>query len=322
MRTGGKLMVAALTLGVALTSAPGTAHAWSCVSGYWRLPRAGAVDVPTDAVLWGHVARYTQLLGPSGEVVDVDERQLAIGGIGIDAERDSLPVLVPRAELQPNAEYTILSDQPSSGERLGFRTASGPATAAVPLPTLIATETGSGESWLGSLARHQSLEFEAFAEGQLALLGDIADAADGDALDGLVSLRELLTAPTETSGPMIDWLSEDSTLSVGVSDCTSWPPGAADRQDARFGAIDLAGNFSGWVDIPLELPSLEEAQANIERRDAERAEAVRQHIQEPRSAIANCSTAAGLGTRSAAGATWLSLSLGLLAASVRRRARR
>ena len=316
-------VVAAFMLAAAL-SASGTAHALSCAGDFSRRPNTGAVDVPTNALLWGYTRTFARLLGPSGEVVNVDELELVTGWGG-------LRVLVPGAELQPDSDYTIViqydEDSAEPDELVTFHTAFGPATARPPLPTLSSSETGTGSTWLGSPSRYQTLEFDGLVEGQLALLGDIADSGDGDAAapDTLDSVRVLLAPPNEPLGPVMEWVSDRATLTVGTTDCSTWPAGAADRQDARFGSFDLAGNFSGWIDVPLELPSREEAQAAADQERAERelqqAEAARQNLQEPRSAIADCSTATRLGARSGSVA-WLSLSLGLVAAAARRRVRR
>lgn len=323
-----RTLASACAIGVGLAGVPTTAHALSCVGDFWRLPDTGGVDVPTNTLLWGYIAKYDQLRGPSGEVIEVDERQLRIETLA-GGGPSGLMVLVPRTELQPNAEYTIVRDftsDPTAGEHITFRTAAGPATTAPPLPVLVASEVRTGSSWLGSPARYQTLDFEGIVEGQLALLGDLADSAEGDTgpLEALASVRELLISPTDTRGPVLEWVSEHQTLSVGVGDCSVWPPGAADRQDARFGTFDLAGNFSGWIDVPLQLPSREEAQAELDRQDAERAleqaEAASRNIQEPRSAIAGCSTAAP--SNGASHVAWLSLALALTAASYRRRTRR
>ncbi|HTV18948.1 MAG TPA: hypothetical protein VMG12_09765, partial [Polyangiaceae bacterium] len=37
----------------------------------------------------------------------------------------------------------------------------------------------------------------------------------------------------------------------------------SDTASGRFGVLDLAGNFSGWVSVPLELPSLAEVDAAV-----------------------------------------------------------
>jgi hypothetical protein len=52
-----------------------------------------------------------------------------------------------------------------------------------------------------------------------------------------------------------------------------WPEGAPDALNGRFGSVDLAGNFSGWADVPLEIPSQAEAQAAVADELAEQAEA-------------------------------------------------
>jgi hypothetical protein len=315
-----------LTLGAVLAGAPSRASALSCRGDFWRLPDTGAVDVPTNTLLWGYRARDARLLGPSGDVVDVEERELVIGALG------GVTVLVPDAELQPNAEYSIDIDSTSDPavveERIRFRTASGPATTPPLPPTLVTSETRTGTSWIGSASRYQTLHFEGIVEGQLALLGDVADPSDAGAaaLGSLASVRELLVLRDDGRGPVLDWLSDRPTLSVGVGDCAAWPEGAADRQDARFGSFDLAGNFSGWIDVPLDLPSREVALANAERERAERerqeAEAAQRNLQEPRSAIANCSTVVPTAARRHGNAAGLSLVLGLVAAAVRRRAGR
>lgn len=311
-------MITTLFAGGGVASvAPGTAWALSCAGDFGRRPDTGAVDVPTNALLWGYAAPRDRLLGPSGEAVEVDALELAVGDVGF-------AILVPRAELLPNADYTIVRGD--SIERIPFRTSSGPATSPPPLPVFLGSETGTGSTWLGSPARYQTLDFDGLAEGDLGLLGDISTARDGDAgaLDTLASIRELLRPRAEPTGPVVEWLSDHEPFTIGETDCSTWPAGAADRQDARFGTFDVAGNFSGWIDVPLELPSREEAQAEADRaraeRDLEQAEAARQNIQEPRSA-ASCSTAAPVGPGNAGSLAWLSSSLGLLAAVARRRRR-
>ena len=52
---------------------------------------------------------------------------------------------------------------------------------------------------------------------------------------------------------------QDGGVRVGSGPCTGgWPrsgDGAADSAPVRFGAIDLAGNFSGWSDpVNVQLP--------------------------------------------------------------------
>ena len=303
-------------VGAVIGVAPGTAQALSCEApNYLDLPRDGAVEVPTNTLLWGYLTRLDQLLGPAGEVVQVDERTLVVGSPGA---LGGVSVLVPRASLQPNADYTILrrfDDEPEHDRRSTFRTGAGPSLAIPPPPTLISSETGVSAGWSISPTRVQHLEFEGFGDHELALIGGIVD------LKTIVSLRELLIdEDSPEQGPprarLFEWASRAGGLTVGIGDCVVWPPGAADRQDAQFAAFDLAGNVSSWVDVPIELPSLEEAEAAV---DAQSTAAAEHNIQKPRSALASCSvTAAGSeGWRSAAG---LALGLGLAIAA--RRARR
>ena len=175
----------------------------------------------------------------------------------------------------------------------------------------------------------QTVEFEGVAEHPLALIGDIPSSAVGDGpgdREAPVSLRELIGDDSRDeprrSGLLPDWVSRSGSLTVGVGDCVSWPPGAADRQDARFAVFDLAGNLSTWVDVPIALPSREEAQAvaDAERAivEAERASAAERNIQEPRSC--SVSRPDPEGERVPA---WLALGIGLAIATRRalRRAR-
>lgn len=308
---------AALALGAALAVAPGTAQALSCEPlNDLGLPPDGAIDVPTDTLLWG----YHTLLGPSGEVVDVDERTLLVGSFAGSSEER--PVLIPRAPLQPDTEYTVLQQwafDPRRELRFTFRTGAGPSGAPPSPPRLLSSEAIVGRGFDVRFTRLQRLEFDGITDHQMGLLGDIPDpsaAAEAGTLDALVSVRQFLldaeaSAQEPRQGPVLEWVSEDARVSVGIGDCSGWPRGAAEQQEARFGVFDLAGNFSGWTLVPLELPSEEEARAQVEV-EAESS------IADPRRSILSCSTAAALGNRGAGSAAWLALALGLCIAARRR----
>jgi hypothetical protein len=320
-----RIVGASFAVGYVIAVMPGTAQALSCDAGYPQLPRDGAVDVPTNAVLWGHFAEVDRLLGPSGEAVDVEPHSLR------NEWAVALEVLIPRVPLQPKTDYIIerqYPDSPYPPERTTFRTGAGPSESRPAPPTLIAVEPGVGSTWLSGPGRWLHLELGGVAEQQF-LIGDIPDvgAPDGnDPLADLASLQELLVAEparaqVSSVGPVVEWLFRSGSVDVGLADCTFWPSGVADRQDARFGVVDLVGNFSGWLDVPIELPSDEEAQAAAEaERAATEAEAAERNVQEPRSALANCSAAAP-GTGVTGSMTWLSpvLGLGLAVARHRRR---
>jgi hypothetical protein len=75
------------------------------------------------------------------------------------------PVLVPRAELEPNTRYAIEItydyEEPNTDvtERVRFTTGNGPATVAPPVPALVSIEEGAGTGWLGGNQRWINLDF-------------------------------------------------------------------------------------------------------------------------------------------------------------------
>jgi hypothetical protein len=96
------------------------------------------------------------------------------------------------------------------------------------------------------------------------LVADDGGAESLEASDGWLIEASKVEAALEASGPAIVWITGGNTLSMGISDCLLWPQGAGDRIDARFGLLDVAGNFSGWVESPIEIPSAAEAQATAD----------------------------------------------------------
>lgn len=246
---------------------PRTADALSCASNSFQGPVDGAVGVPTNTLLWSYGrfggASRARLIGPAGEV-QTEERYMpvAIDGYG---QGTNFPVLVPSVELEPNTQYAIESARAGDGsiERSRFTTGAGPSDVAPPLPVLVSKEAGAGRSWLGGANRWNTLEFAHTG----ILIGDI-----GGALGDVTSADDMLLAEdagfvaieVDANTPIVRWLTTSTTLSVGVGDCLIWPEGAEDRQDARFGVLDLAGNFSGWAPEELVLPSAQEAQGIVD----------------------------------------------------------
>jgi hypothetical protein len=257
--------LAAGALGCAMAVAPGTSHALSCATNWAQVPRDGDRDVPTNTLIWSHGrfggASAARLIGPSGEV-GVDERFMPVAIY--PGEGTNYPVLVPRAELEPNTRYAIEItydyDEPTPDvtERVGFTTGSGPATVAPPVPSLVSIEEDAGTGWLGGNQRWLNLDF--------APHGGILVADTAAALGSVASVNDLFveggsfdSVTLEPTTRAIRWFSSDDDVAVGIGDCLVWPEGA-ERQSARFGVLDLAGNFSGWMTTELELPSPAEAQ--------------------------------------------------------------
>jgi hypothetical protein len=263
-------------VGCAIAVAPGTSHALSCATNWAQVPRDRERDVPTNTLIWAHGriggASAARLIGPGGEVA-VEERFIPVA---ISPGRGThYPVLVPQTELEPNTRYAIEitydHEEPSADvtERVRFTTGSGPATTAPPVPGLVSIEQGAGSGWLGGNQRWLSLGFDLLGGGIL-----VADTAA--ALGSVASVDDLFAAGASFTGVdvtpttrVVRWLSVEDTVAVGEGDCLIWPEDGADRQSARFGVLDLAGNFSGWTTAELELPSPVEVQAIMAAKRAE-----------------------------------------------------
>jgi hypothetical protein len=268
-------ILAASVLAGAVSAAPGTAHALSCATNWTQVPRDGDRDVPTNTLIWAHGrfggASAARLIGPSGEVA-TDERFVPVAIL--PGEGTNFPVLVPRAELEPDTRYAIeisYDYEPPNAdvtEQVHFTTGSGPATTAPALPALVSTEEGAGTGWLGGTERWLSLDFERHGG---ILVADTANALGSvaSANDLFVEGASFASVELTPTTRVVRWLAADTTVYVGKGDCLIWPEDGADQQSARFGVLDLAGNFSGWMTTELELPSPVEARDILVAEQAE-----------------------------------------------------
>ena len=169
-----------------------------------------------------------------------------------------LPVLVPREPLEPNADYTIMMDYGGGfpTDRSVFTTGAGPASGAPALPVLLSSERSMGGSMYG-ITRGLSLTFG--FDG--ILIGDTGQLGDALDLDALFEAGDRIVTETDYDAlPIIQWVARDASVFAGISPCGVWPHDASDTALGRFGVLDLAGRFSGWLEVPLELPSQEEAE--------------------------------------------------------------
>lgn len=223
---------------------PSQVSAYSCATNWVQAPSDGATDVPTNTRLWGFsTGDSTRLVGPSGPV-PLEVRYVRIA---FDATRATrLITHVPTRELEPNASYTI--ETKSSGRR-GFVTGAGPAQQPPQQPELLSNEARAGDAEFGGY-RYRELEF---SHGPI-IVGDA-----NLALGPLTSISELELMENarepellEPASPILRWATSDTRLDVGLGACLVWPDADADQAQARFGAFDLAGNFSGWL-VPLTL---------------------------------------------------------------------
>lgn len=255
-----------IALACAACLVPIRASAFSCATNWVRAPSDGATDVPTNMRLWGIGSQgSTRIIGPTG-AVGLEQRYLRIARSA--TEVTVLTMLVPTRELEPNASYVIEIDSGAEYpiERMRFVTGAGPAQQPPLVPELLSNEPRAGG--LYGYGRYRALEF---SHGPI-IIGDAYGA-----LGSLSSVTELELneiperQPLEPASAIVRWASSDALIDVGLSDCTVWPDAAADQVQARFGAFDLAGNFSGWLEPPaLVLPTEAEAVLLIEQQNAER----------------------------------------------------
>jgi hypothetical protein len=321
--------------------APGTARAMTCSTNLLPDgPVGGQANVPTDTLLWGYSLGNTRLLGPSGEVISMTERALVVAG-SFSAPRVAVPVLVPGSDLQPNMRYTIEVD-PGDGAPpalVEFVTGAGPAGSAPAQPSLLSSASHVGRYWPSAgPARWTQLQFQK-DDTAFILIGMPGDsqAGEGPAIAGVEDL--LIDGPPSeqaiAEAPRVQWASDGDLVEVGFNDCVLWPDGAPDNVNARFAVLDLAGNFSEWTDVPLEIPPEAEAQAAADAQDAASArEAAEQAAEDARVSAANLAMLAAIDSRDRSCAiaptpargssplAALSVALGLVLVSARRALRK
>jgi len=319
---------ALLAAGAGALLAPGTARALSCGINWVQYPSDGTAAVPTDTLLWGYIQSsefvVSRLIGPAGEVA-VEERFMIVESLG--GQRLGIPLLVPQAELEGDTRYTIETwydgglTGPDTTEQLTFTTKTGPIGDAAPAPpAFIASEPSMGAGYYGSPNRWASFEFAPHSGILIGvdrpLAGDGATNSVTSSAGWLIDGSQL-DAALDSSAPAIWWLTGGNVLSMGVGDCLIWPEFASDRIEAQFGVLDVAGNFSGWVDMPVEIPSYTEAVAALEAQAAQAA--TLRATPTSQASRSGCS----LARSGAPGAALTSLGLGLFAAAaLRARAKR
>lgn len=313
-------------LGAALaagTASPNLAQALSCAADAPQAPRDGDTAVPTDALIWGYGSAYVRLLGPDGEVVPVEERALPVTTLGGGW---ASPVLVPRDGLAPGTAYTLEANHNAlvqgaepAYEWIHFTTGQGPSDGAPVLPSLREATPVTAAAWLGGVQRY----LELFVEHDGILISDTGNLGDVRSADDLLLDRPGPNSPLDDATPRVQWATSRNDLYVGRGDCMSWPDGVGDRADVRFGVLDLAGNFSGWLDTTLELPPQADADALAARQlaEAERSAAEQAAYLPPAPSNGSaCSVAPGSAPSGVTG--WLALAAGSVLQAARRLRRR
>ncbi len=225
----------ALLLALASTLLAGSALACSCAFEETELlaPADGATDVPVNARIWvgAGTANWGQgavtLTGEAGAEVAATVSDLS-------GNNERIIVLAPAADLDAGAAYEVRVDD----EVIGSFVAGAEADDAPPeVPGELEREATSSARVPGMAnscgpTDVVTLDLEPTGHVLIASLQG-EDTVDVEAIDG------------EAADVSLDGL-----LRIGSAGCTwSWTdaaPGAS--TGVRWGAFDLAGNFSGWSD--------------------------------------------------------------------------
>jgi hypothetical protein len=228
----------ALLLGVLVLVAPATSAGSSFIClppPSVALPEYGAEDVPTNARLWfdGQISYGDQqselvLIGPDGMEVETTEARIEM------LEPQELVVLTPVEPLLPEARYQFWECDGPECTTLVSELTTGAAADDSPPALPIEVDREQGRGWANLW-----IDFEGVL---VVSLGDVA-----------------LDPATLTGSAHFAWGDATVPLSFGDVDryCfDGWPEATSDEQTVplRYGAFDLAGNFSGWSEPePLSL---------------------------------------------------------------------
>ncbi len=221
-----------LAAAAALLAAPSVARACSCGGDppvMW--PTMDATGVPTNTRLWVGTSWLYELTTPrlrkAGEAVD-----LAFTISTIETSNGPLDVYTPGAPLAPKTAYELLACDSETCDAPQLRFTTGPDADLDPPPVPIEVDRSgdAGGSGLNSCGKYKSATVSLDAEGLL-----VAEI-DGGMLDPL-TLSGTTTVATLDAG-----------IVVGRGGCFMHWPTSEDSAPVRYGAFDLAGNFSGWTE--------------------------------------------------------------------------
>ncbi len=243
---------------VAALSAPGSALACSCAIGStdFLAPADGSTEVPTNTRIWvggmhiGGAPQSAEELTTSPPVIlqkdDGTEVDLTAGVIA--GNNEVIGVFTPTVELAPGGVYSLVREIYSSNdpdpifETLTTFTVGAEADNEFPaVPSELARSSSSSPRVPGQVSScgpTDMVEVRVEATGQL-MVGQTGDEFEFD--------------PAELNGSVSE-VSFDGELDLGVGNCQwSWPDAKPNAStELRWGAFDLAGNFSGWTE-PTEI---------------------------------------------------------------------
>ena len=199
-------------------------------------PADGEAGVPLNARIWVGAAHYDgQLDDAAGQLALLDDSgtPVSVTVTELFGNNERIGVLTPEQPLQAEATYSI---QAGGEEILGqFVVGDAEDTVAPDVPAELDRSSSASARTPGmesSCGPTDVVVLDVEATG-LLLVASLQDgeAPDVDAVDGEAAE-----------------LSMDGELTVGSAGCVwSWPEAAPNSSAAvRWGAFDLAGNFSGW----------------------------------------------------------------------------
>ncbi len=234
--------VCALGLIAALLSVllPSAAWACSCVGPFLSFvaPADRATGVPLNTRIWIGAGEIFD--APPHLAVELHEEPSTIRNGGwtlLEAPNAKLHVFTPAAELKPNTRYRIVIN----GERRAeFTTGEARDEEAPASPVLVGQEENLESSTFGAVSScGESATVALTVESDAPIL--LLDRAGTSGFD-----------PTTLHGSVtaieVDQGTTQRMLVVGQGGCTSnWPEaGRGESTQVRLGAMDLAGNFSGF----------------------------------------------------------------------------
>jgi len=234
------LIAGAAALVAAASLPTSDAAACSCAFGFTEFiaPADGAEDVPVNARVWiggghwgmgdGNPEGLLRLVNAAGESVETTTTD-------IRADMDVLAVLTPDDDLEAGMTYLVLD---GGGAALTtFTVGQGVDDELPEIPLEVGREASSdprGPVPPSSCGYSDMVTIDVAGDGLFVV-------ANVDGADGL---------DTTTISGNASQMTFDDELRIGRAGCTfSWPDAEPTAStDVRFGAFDIAGNFSGWTE--------------------------------------------------------------------------
>ncbi len=226
-------LAATLPLALATTlAATPVAQACSCDDSYTLLwPELDATGVPVNARVWaseyGLDPYFLRVVGAPLEM------SLSYSTSRIDTVEGPLEVLTPDELLAPNTSYELLvcSEDIEVVCNVIGRFTTGADEDRDPPPLPIETDRDGDADAIGRYCgKSKSVTLEVAAEGLL-----------------VVQIDEGSLDPLSLSGATT-FVTREGSVQVGEGGCLRGWPGSSKTASLRYGAFDLAGNFSGWTD--------------------------------------------------------------------------